>query len=86
MDDKDQIVRVAMMKHHPRLMYLVNMIDDAQYVITFSEYEALRERLESERLGGVYIIRPNPPEEVIITIRNIVSLHAIAVEQEEYDG
>jgi hypothetical protein len=69
-----------------RLNYLVNMIDGEQYEISLTDYETLRALLAEDKLSGIYIINPDTPEAIILTVRNIVSLGIEAVELEEYDG
>ena len=68
------------------LNYLVNMIDGEQYEITKQDYDTLRGWLSEDRLGGIYIINPDTPQAIILTVRNIVSLGVEALEMEEYDG
>jgi hypothetical protein len=69
-----------------RLVYMVNMIDGCQYDISKTDYETLRGLLAEDKLSGIYIINPDTPQAIILTVRNIVSLGVEEAETEVYDG
>ncbi len=69
-----------------KMAYLVNMIDGEQYQMSRDDYLALRALLGADKLAGVYIIRPDTSQAVVLTVRNIVTLCIVGVEEEEYDG